>query len=155
MGLKGKKQSFNILKGEGEDAELQSFDIELDEGMVVLDCVHRIQHEQQPDLAVRWNCKAGKCGSCSAEINGRPRLMCMTRMSDVVAETPEGQPIEIRPMKAFPHVKDLVTDVSWELRGLLNASSQSRVQKPWIGNSTRWKPTVFSNSESASSASSV
>ena len=69
MGLKGKKQSFNILKGEGEDAELQSFDIELDEGMVVLDCVHRIQHEQQPDLAVRWNCKAGKCGSCSAEIN--------------------------------------------------------------------------------------
>ena len=60
MGLKGKKQSFNILKGEGEDAELQSFDIELDEGMVVLDCVHRIQHEQQPDLAVRWNCKAGK-----------------------------------------------------------------------------------------------
>ena len=88
MGLKGKKQSFNILKGEGEDAELQSFDIELDEGMVVLDCVHRIQHEQQPDLAVRCNCKAGKCGSCPAEINGRPRLMCMTRMSDVVAETP-------------------------------------------------------------------
>ena len=113
MGLKGKKQSFNILKGEGEDAQLESFDIELDEGMVVLDCVHRIQHEQQPDLAVRWNCKAGKCGSCSAEINGRPRLMCMTRMSDVVAETPEGEAIEIRPMKAFPHVKDLVTDVSW------------------------------------------
>ena len=113
MSLKGTKQSFKILRGEGEEASLKGYEIELDEGMVVLDCLHRIQHEQEPDMAVRWNCKAGKCGSCSAEINGRPRLMCMTRMSDVVAETPAGQPIEIRPMKAFPHVKDLVTDVSW------------------------------------------
>ena len=113
MSLKGTKQSFNILRGEGDEASLEGYEIELDEGMVVLDCMHRIQHEQEPDMAVRWNCKAGKCGSCSAEINGRPRLMCMTRMSDVVAETPEGQPIEIRPMKAFPHIKDLVTDVSW------------------------------------------
>ena len=113
MSLKGTKQSFNILRGEGDDAKLQAYELELDEGMVVLDCLHRIQHDQEPDMAVRWNCKAGKCGSCSAEINGRPRLMCMTRMSDVVAETPAGQPIEIRPMKTFPHVKDLVTDVSW------------------------------------------
>ena len=113
MSLKGTTQSFSILRGEGDDAMLEAYDLELDEGMVVLDCIHRIQHEQEPDMAVRWNCKAGKCGSCSAEINGRPRLMCMTRMSDVVAETPAGQPIEIRPMKAFPHVKDLVTDVSW------------------------------------------
>ena len=113
MSLKGTKQSFNILRGEGDDAQLQAYELELDEGMVVLDCLHRIQHDQEPDMAVRWNCKAGKCGSCSAEINGRPRLMCMTRMSDVVAETPAGQPIEIRPMKTFPHVKDLVTDVSW------------------------------------------
>ena len=112
MSLKGKKQAFKILRGEDENAALTDYELELDEGMVVLDCVHRIQYEQEPDMAVRWNCKAGKCGSCSAEINGRPRLMCMTRMSDVVAETPPGQPIEIRPMKTFPHVKDLVTDVS-------------------------------------------
>ena len=113
MSLKGTTQSFTILRGEGDEAELEAYELELDEGMVVLDCLHRIQHEQEPDMAVRWNCKAGKCGSCSAEINGRPRLMCMTRMSDVVAETPAGQPIEIRPMKTFPHVKDLRTDVSW------------------------------------------
>lgn len=77
--------------------------------MVVLDAVHRIQAELAPDLAVRWNCKAGKCGSCSAEVNGMPRLMCMTRLGDL--ET--SKPITIEPMKAFPHVKDLVTDVSW------------------------------------------
>ena len=113
MSLKGKKQAFKVARGEDGETTLQDYEITLDEGMVVLDCIHRIQHEEEPDMAVRWNCKAGKCGSCSAEINGRPRLMCMTRMSDVVAETPEGQPIEIRPMKAFPHIKDLVTDVQW------------------------------------------
>ena len=115
MSLKGKNQKFKVLRGEGDDAEMEDYELELDEGMVILDCMHRIQYEQEPDLAVRWNCKAGKCGSCSAEINGRPRLMCMTRMSDVVAETPAGQPIEIRPMKTFPHIKDLVTDVSWTM----------------------------------------
>src|SRR5947208_10651351 len=77
--------------------------------MVVLDAVHAIQAEQAPDLAVRWNCKAGKCGSCSAGINGKPRLMCMTRMSD----SPADETITVTPMKAFPVIKDLVTDVSW------------------------------------------
>ncbi|MEC7483431.1 MAG: 2Fe-2S iron-sulfur cluster-binding protein, partial [Candidatus Thermoplasmatota archaeon] len=109
MSLKGRKQAFKVARGEDGETNLEEYEITLDEGMVVLDCMHRIQHEQEPDMAVRWNCKAGKCGSCSAEINGRPRLMCMTRMSDVVAETPEGKPIEIRPMKTFPHIKDLVT----------------------------------------------
>jgi succinate dehydrogenase / fumarate reductase iron-sulfur subunit len=80
--------------------------------MVVLDVVHHVQATQAPDLAVRWNCKAGKCGSCSAEINGKPRLMCMTRLS----ELPEGQPITIEPIQAFPVIKDLVTDVSWNFK---------------------------------------
>lgn len=80
--------------------------------MVVLDAVHQIQAESANDLAVRWNCKAGKCGSCSAEVNGHPRLMCMTRMSDL----PLDKPITIQPLKAFPVVKDLVTDVSVNYR---------------------------------------
>jgi succinate dehydrogenase / fumarate reductase iron-sulfur subunit len=82
---------------------------EVSEGMVVLDAVHQIQADQAPDLACRWNCKAGKCGSCSAEINGRPRLMCMTRLDDLDL----AQPVTIEPMRAFPNVRDLVTDVSW------------------------------------------
>ena len=80
--------------------------------MVVLDVVHKIQAEQAPDLAVRWNCKAGKCGSCSAEINGKPRLMCMTRLSQVNLH----EPVTVEPMRAFPPIKDLVTDVSWNFR---------------------------------------
>ena len=82
---------------------------EVSEGMVVLDAVHQIQAESAPDLACRWNCKAGKCGSCSAEINGKPKLMCMTRL-DTIDIT---EPVTIEPMRAFPPIKDLITDVSW------------------------------------------
>ncbi len=90
-------------------------------GMVVLDAVHRIQATQALDLAVRWNCKAGKCGSCSAEINGKPKLMCMTRLSQL----PLDAPITIQPMRTFPLIKDLVTDVSWNYRSKEERSSLS------------------------------
>jgi len=101
--------TLRIWRGDRETGEFQSYTTEYDEGMVVLDVVHKVQAEQAGDLAVRWNCKAGKCGSCSAEINGKPKLMCMTRMD----ELPEGKPITLEPMQAFPVVKDLVCDVSW------------------------------------------
>ncbi len=101
--------TFRIWRGTDGEGAFANYPTEITEGMVVLDAVHQIQAEQANDLAVRWNCKAGKCGSCSAEINGMPKLMCMTRMS----ELPAGEPVTIEPMRAFPHVKDLVTDVSW------------------------------------------
>ncbi len=91
------------------NAGFRDYRTEVSEGMVVLDAVHRIQAEQAHDLACRWNCKAGKCGSCSAEINGKPRLMCMTRLDDL----PLDEPVTVEPMRAFPLIHDLVTDVSW------------------------------------------
>ena len=97
---------------ENGDGTFQSFRTGVSEGMVVLDVVHRIQAEQAPDLAVRWNCKAGKCGSCSAEINGTPRLMCMTRLTELNL----WEPVTVEPMRTFPPIKDLVTDVSWNFR---------------------------------------
>jgi len=93
---------------EKSDLKLQKYKVEVEPDFVVLDAVHKIQAESSPDLAVRWNCKAGKCGSCSAEINGHPKLLCMTRIVDL----PAG-PITIKPMQTFPLIKDLVTDVSW------------------------------------------
>ena len=101
--------SFRMWRGDKEGGQFESYETDIEEGMVVLDAVHQIQAESAPDMAVRWNCKAGKCGSCSAEINGNPRLMCMTRMN----ELPEGETITIEPIKAFPLLRDLVTDVSW------------------------------------------
>src|ERR1700739_1670836 len=104
--------TFRIWRGDSTQGGFKDYSIELSSGMVVLDAVHKIQAEQANDLAVRWNCKAGKCGSCSAEINGNPRLMCMTRLSAL----PRAQPVTIEPMHTFPHLKDLVTDVSWNYR---------------------------------------
>jgi succinate dehydrogenase / fumarate reductase, iron-sulfur subunit len=104
--------TFRIWRGNAEGGKLEDYTTEVTEGMVVLDAVHQIQAESANDLAVRWNCKAGKCGSCSAEVNGMPRLMCMTRMSDV----PLDKPVTVEPMRAFPPIKDLVTDVSWNYR---------------------------------------
>jgi succinate dehydrogenase / fumarate reductase, iron-sulfur subunit len=103
---------FNIWRTTSMGGEFREYKTEITEGMVVLDAVHQIQAEHANDLAVRWNCKAGKCGSCSAEINGHPKLMCMTRMNDL----PQDKPITLQPMKAFPLIKDLVTDVSVNYR---------------------------------------
>jgi len=100
---------FKIWRGNARGGEFVDYSTEVSEGMVVLDAVHNIQATQATDLACRWNCKAGKCGSCSAEINGRPKLMCMTRLD----ELPLNEPVTIEPMKAFPVIRDLVTDVSW------------------------------------------
>ncbi|MBP7415764.1 MAG: succinate dehydrogenase/fumarate reductase iron-sulfur subunit [Pyrinomonadaceae bacterium] len=103
------KATFSIRRGGRETAEMVDYQTEVGEGMVVLDAVHQIQAESAPDLACRWNCKAGKCGSCSAEINGMPKLMCMTRLDTI----PLDQPVTIEPIRAFPAVKDLIADVSW------------------------------------------
>ena len=106
------ESTFRVWRGDQDTGGFQDYTIETTTGMVVLDAVHRIQAEQANDLAVRWNCKAGRCGSCSAEVNGMPKLMCMTRLSDL----PMDEPVTIEPMKAFPLVRDLVTDVSWNYR---------------------------------------
>jgi succinate dehydrogenase / fumarate reductase iron-sulfur subunit len=101
--------TFKVWRGDAKSGEFRSYTTEVSPGMVVLDAIHQIQADQANDLAVRWNCKAGKCGSCSAEVNGKPKLLCMTRLSDLDL----GAPVTVEPMRAFPRIKDLVTDVSW------------------------------------------
>jgi succinate dehydrogenase / fumarate reductase iron-sulfur subunit len=107
--MAGKKRKFQIWRGNAKGGEFKSYEIEVGTGMVVLDCIHKIQAEHAGDLAVRWNCKAGKCGSCSVEINGKPKLACMTRMNSFA----EDEEITVQPLKTFPVIKDLVCDVSW------------------------------------------
>jgi succinate dehydrogenase / fumarate reductase iron-sulfur subunit len=107
------RATFRIWRGdEARGGSFHDYATEVAEGMVVLDAVHRIQAEQAGDLAVRWNCKAGKCGSCSAEINGKPKLMCMCRLSDF----DESETITVTPMRAYPVIRDLVTDVSFNYK---------------------------------------
>jgi succinate dehydrogenase / fumarate reductase, iron-sulfur subunit len=106
---KSYQATFRVWRGDSSGGELKQYKVAVNEGEVVLDIIFRIQAEQANDLAVRWNCKAGKCGSCSAEINGRPRLMCMTRMSSL----PRGEEVVVTPLRTFPVIRDLTTDVSF------------------------------------------
>jgi len=98
-----------VFRGNHAGGKEVEYRVPIAPGMVVLDALHYIQGHLAPDLAVRWNCKAGRCGSCSAEVNGRPRLTCKTRMDSLAQD----KPITVSPMKTFPVIKDLVTDVSW------------------------------------------
>lgn len=123
------KRTFKIFRGNNEGGEYKDYETEVDEGMVVLDVIHRLQADQAPDLAVRWNCKAGKCGSCAAEVNGKPMLMCLCRLNSL----PVDKPVHVAPMKAFPVIKDLVTDVSWNYE-------QNKKIKPFTpAENTVWK----------------
>jgi succinate dehydrogenase / fumarate reductase iron-sulfur subunit len=103
------KRTLRVWRGDAQGGDFQTYQESVDSGMVVLDALFRVQANQANDLAIRWNCKAGKCGSCSMEINGRPRLACMTRLNSFSAD----ETITVQPIKAFPVIKDLVTDVSW------------------------------------------
>jgi succinate dehydrogenase / fumarate reductase iron-sulfur subunit len=107
-----KQVTFRIWRGDANGGNFVEYQTEITEGLVVLDVIHKIQATQANDLACRWNCKAGKCGSCSAEINGMPKLMCMTRMDTLDTS----KPITVEPMRAFPSIRDLATDVSWNFR---------------------------------------
>src|SRR6476469_4482000 len=103
------KAALRVWRGDAGAGELADYQVEVNEGEVVLDVLHRLQATQASDLAVRWNCKAGKCGSCSAEVNGKPRLMCMTRMSTFERH----QTVTVTPLRTFPVIRDLVTNVGY------------------------------------------
>ena len=118
-----------VFRGDKSGGQSVDYKVPLAPGMVVLDALHSIQAYQSPDLAVRWNCKAAKCGSCSAEVNGRPRLTCKTRMDSL----PFDQPVVVSPLKAFPVIKDLVTDVSWNYK--VNKKIPAFKPKPGV----KWK----------------
>ena len=118
-GGEARTATFKVWRGDANGGKLESYTTTVSEGMVVLDAIHQIQSESANDLAVRWNCKAGKCGSCSAEVNGMPKLMCMTRLNDLDLN----EPVTVEPMRAFPPVRDLVTDVSW------NFEAKKRISK--------------------------
>ena len=126
-----------VWRGDAAGGEFKDYRIAAGEGMVVLDVIHAIQAQQANDLAVRWNCKAGKCGSCSAEVNGKPRLMCMTRMNTFQP----GETITVSPVKTFPIIRDLVTDVSYnyeKAREVLPGFDLSAFRRCFSGRHPSW-----------------
>ncbi len=121
--------TLEIFRGDDEGGDMSEYTVEVQEGMVVLDAVHAVQAQHAPDMACRWNCKAGKCGSCSAEVNGHPKLMCMDRLDNYEP----GETIAVRPLKTFPVIKDIVCDVSWNFEQNKKIGQlQPRLDTDWL-----------------------
>jgi succinate dehydrogenase / fumarate reductase iron-sulfur subunit len=121
--------TLEIFRGDDDGGEMSEYSVEVQEGMVVLDAVHAVQAQHAPDMACRWNCKAGKCGSCSAEVNGHSKLMCMDRLDNYEP----GETIAVRPMKTFPVIKDIVCDVSWNYEQNKKIGQlQPRLDTDWL-----------------------
>ena len=134
-----RKLKTRIWRGDADNGGLQDVTVEANEGEVVLDVIHRVQATQMGDLAVRWNCKAGKCGSCSMEINGKPRLACMTQ----VASYGDEETITVTPLRAFPVIKDLVTDVSFNYRKAMEIPSYVLVPRPISSSSIKLRGEIL------------
>jgi fumarate reductase iron-sulfur subunit len=87
---------------------LVSYEVPRYESQTVLDVVTFIQRQMQPDLAYRFACRVGMCGSCAMNVNGKARWTCRTHVSKVAI----GNELEIAPLSNLPVIKDLVTDMS-------------------------------------------
>ncbi len=74
--------------------------------MSVLDGLFAVLEDEEGGLAFRYSCRAGMCGSCAMIVNGRERLACRARLSDLPAV------VSVEPLRSLPVIKDLVVDMA-------------------------------------------
>jgi len=98
-----------IWRGDESGGDWAEFGVPARENQTILDVVTQIQREQAPDLAYRFSCRVGMCGSCAMEVNGRARWTCRTHVKRVAAP---GETLEIRPLANLPVIRDLATDMA-------------------------------------------
>ncbi|MEM7507509.1 MAG: 2Fe-2S iron-sulfur cluster-binding protein [Pseudomonadota bacterium] len=84
------------------------YEIPARENQTVLDVVTEVQRRHAPDLAYRFACRVGVCGSCAMMVNGVPRWTCRTHVSKVA----EGGGLTIEPLRNLPVIRDLVCDMT-------------------------------------------
>lgn len=108
MGNNNSKQlDVKIWHGQ-DDGEFRDYQIALRDNQTVLDVVSEIQRHQAPDLAYRFACRVGVCGSCAMMVNGKPRWTCRTHVSKVVGDGV----LKIEPLRNLPKIRDLVCDLA-------------------------------------------
>ncbi len=89
---------------ESEQFKTEDFTVKAGDDITVLEALHIINKVHRAGLSYRFSCGMGVCGSCGAMVNGKPVLLCQTFCRNLQ------QPIEVRPLKNFPIIKDLVVD---------------------------------------------
>jgi succinate dehydrogenase / fumarate reductase iron-sulfur subunit/fumarate reductase iron-sulfur subunit len=84
----------------------ESHEVEVGERASILDALFALQRGPLPDLAFRFSCRVGMCGSCAMVVNGREQLSCSTLVRDV------GMNLKIEPLRNLPVVRDLAVDLA-------------------------------------------
>lgn len=105
--MKNAHYLFEIWRGEGRAAGKYSrYEVPKSEISTVLEGIIYIIENLDPTVTARYACRMEICGSCSMEINGKPRMACSAIAEDLGTDT-----IRIAPMKHFEVVRDLVVDI--------------------------------------------
>ena len=99
-----------------------TYEVPVHKEWVVLDALNYIKDKVDGSLTYRWSCRMGICGSCGMMVNGEPKLTCATFLSSYAHN---GNKIRVEPLRYFPVVRDLVTELSDFLVKLKKV-------KPWL-----------------------
>src|SRR5215207_1385497 len=105
----------------------ETFDVDLDPTLSVLDGLLQAKDRDDGSLAVRCSCRAAICGSCGMKVNGQSTLACKTMLEEAQSyadshavgaqegpdktKTNGKAAIVVEPMGNMPVIKDLVTDM--------------------------------------------
>ena len=100
----------------------QTYEVPVHKEWVVLDALNHIKDTEDGTLTYRWSCRMGICGSCGMMVNGEPKLTCATFLTDYARK---GSKIRVEPLRYFPVVRDLVTELTDFLAKLKKV-------KPWL-----------------------
>jgi len=108
--LTAKTVTFRILRYKPnriDPPRFQDFSLKIELDMSVLDALEKIRLEQDNTLMYRHSCHHSSCGTCACKINGKERLTCITKISDLDEDT-----ITLTPLEGFKPIGDLVVDVT-------------------------------------------
>ena len=94
---------------EAPRGRFDDFTVEAGPGTTVLDALVRLRETEAPDLAFRYACRVGMCGSCAVVVDGRERWGCRTRLAAIARP---GATVTLRPLYHFPVIRDLVVDMA-------------------------------------------
>ncbi|MDB6028970.1 MAG: succinate dehydrogenase and fumarate reductase iron-sulfur protein [Verrucomicrobiales bacterium] len=83
----------------------EEYQVDVSAKASVLDALFALQRGATPDLAFRFSCRVGMCGSCAMVVNGREQLTCSTLVKDV------GTHLRIEPLRNLPVVRDLAVEL--------------------------------------------
>ncbi|MDH4099142.1 MAG: succinate dehydrogenase/fumarate reductase iron-sulfur subunit [Nitrospirota bacterium] len=105
------KITFRVFRKEpdSDSHRIDTYEVDMVEGMSVLDALTLIKDWQDTSLSYRSSCRSAICGSCAMTINGHAKLACRTQVKDEVAKWGE---VRVEPLGNFPVLKDLVFDLN-------------------------------------------